>query len=118
MPDLLRVLILGIVEGITEFLPVSSTGHMLLVERWMRLPKDDEFWKTFTVVIQIGAILAVVVYFRRRIVTLLRESLAPGKLPAPAGAGSPAEDLEPVRPRNNPVLLILLGTLPVLVVGF
>ena len=118
MPDLLRVLILGIVEGITEFLPVSSTGHMLLVESWMRLPRDDEFWKTFTVVIQIGAILAVVVYFRDRILTLLRESVAPRTLPIAADDGAASEDLEPVRPRSNPILLILIGTLPVLVVGF
>src|SRR5689334_11499634 len=106
MPDLLRVLILGIVEGITEFLPVSSTGHMLLVEQWMGISTGDEFWKTFTVVIQIGAILAVVVYFRDRILTLLRESLAPGRLPTADHDGAPGEDLRPVRPRNNPVLLV------------
>src|ERR671912_569346 len=72
MPDLLKAIILGIVEGVTEFLPVSSTGHLLLCERWMGLKLDDGFWSMFTVFIQIGAIAAVVVYFRERILELLR----------------------------------------------
>src|SRR5678816_2870858 len=73
MPDLLIAIILGIVEGITEFLPVSSTGHLLLCERWMGIDLDNDLlWKTFAIFIQIGAILAVVVYFRQRILELLR----------------------------------------------
>src|SRR5919112_445776 len=73
MPDLLKAIILGIVEGITEFLPVSSTGHLLLCERWMGIDLEapNSMWKTFAIFIQIGAILAVVVYFRRRILDLL-----------------------------------------------
>jgi len=66
--DLLRVIILGIVEGVTEFLPISSTGHLLLCQRWMGVDLEgDPFWKMFTVVIQIGAIAAVVVYFGKDI---------------------------------------------------
>lgn len=72
MTELIRTLILGVVEGITEFLPVSSTGHLLLAQHAMGMPEADPFWKTFTVFIQIGAIFAVVVYFRHRILNLLR----------------------------------------------
>ena len=71
MPDWLCVILLGIVEGITEFLPVSSTGHLLLCEHWMGIDLDSGFWKMFAIFIQIGAILAVVVYFRTRIMDLL-----------------------------------------------
>ena len=65
MSDAVRAVILGIVEGITEFLPVSSTGHMLLVQRFFGLG-DGAFWNSFVVLIQLGAILAIVVlYFAR-----------------------------------------------------
>ena len=97
MPDLLKAIILGIVEGVTEFLPVSSTGHLLLCERWMgiNLEAPDSFWKTFAVFIQIGAILAVVVYFRRRILDLL--------LGKPGGVAHAAGDLarRPERRRSR-----------------
>ena len=73
MENLIEAIVLGIVEGITEFLPISSTGHLLLCERMMGIDLDhDVRWKTFAVFIQIGAILAVVVYFRDRIMELLR----------------------------------------------
>ena len=62
--EYVKAVFLGIVEGVTEFLPVSSTGHLLLVERFMNL--EDEFWKTFAVLIQLGAIRAIlVIYFQR-----------------------------------------------------
>jgi undecaprenyl-diphosphatase len=65
LTDLFKAVILGIVEGVTEFLPVSSTGHLLLVERFMDLDQQ-EFWKTFAVLIQLGAILAILaIYFAR-----------------------------------------------------
>jgi len=63
--DAIRAVILGIVEGVTEFLPVSSTGHLLLVERFFDLGEDN-FWKSFAVLIQFGAILAIVaLYFAK-----------------------------------------------------
>ena len=63
--DILKAIILGIVEGLTEFLPVSSTGHLLLVQRFFGFA-DDEFGKTFAVLIQFGAILALLsIYFAR-----------------------------------------------------
>jgi undecaprenyl-diphosphatase len=54
--------ILGIIEGVTEFLPVSSTGHLLLAERFFNLGEDN-FWKSFAILIQLGAILAIVVIY-------------------------------------------------------
>src|SRR5262249_55655244 len=65
--DLIKAVVLGIVEGLTEFLPVSSTGHLLLVTRFMGLePTRKEFWDTFAVLIQFGAILALLsIYFVR-----------------------------------------------------
>ena len=62
MSDALRAVILGVVEGVTEFLPVSSTGHLLLVTRFFGLDEDN-FWKSFDVLIQLGAILAIVVIY-------------------------------------------------------
>ena len=61
--EILKVIFLGIVEGITEWLPISSTGHMLLVDEFLHLNVSDEFKEMFFVVIQLGAILAVVLLF-------------------------------------------------------
>lgn len=61
--ELLKVILLGIVEGITEWLPISSTGHMILVDEFIRLNVSQEFKELFLVVIQLGAILAVVVLY-------------------------------------------------------
>jgi len=61
--EIIKTIILGIVEGITEWLPISSTGHMILVNQWISLNMTDQFKEMFFVVIQLGAILAVVVLF-------------------------------------------------------
>lgn len=66
MLEMLKVILLGIVEGITEWLPISSTGHLILVEEFVQLQASDAFREMFNVVIQLGAILAVVVlYFHK-----------------------------------------------------
>ena len=66
MLDIIKVIILGIVEGITEWLPVSSTGHLILVGDLLKPGLSDEFMEMFNVVIQLGAIMAVVVlYFHK-----------------------------------------------------
>ena len=65
--ELLKVIFLGIVEGITEWLPVSSTGHMILVDEFVHLNVRDEFLQMFLVVIQLGAILAVVLMFWQKL---------------------------------------------------
>ena len=66
MLEILKALLLGIVEGITEWLPISSTGHMILVEEFIHMNVSQDFMEMFRVVIQLGAILAVVVlYFKK-----------------------------------------------------
>lgn len=61
--ELLKALFLGIVEGVTEWLPISSTGHLILVDAFLKLDASDAFKEMFDVVIQLGAILAVVVIY-------------------------------------------------------
>lgn len=132
MRELVWAIVLGIVEGVTEFLPISSTGHLLLCQRWMGIDLEhDPFWRMFTVFIQIGAILAVVVYFRERIIALLRQNgLRVRQLAAVSSggaAGSGPEDVvapesgsgetETSSRRLSPVLLVLLATVPALVIG-
>ena len=63
MIDIIKAIIFGIVEGITEWLPVSSTGHMILLNEILPLNMSQEFYDMFLVVIQLGAILAVVISF-------------------------------------------------------
>jgi undecaprenyl-diphosphatase len=72
MNDFFLSFILGIVEGLTEFLPVSSTAHLRIAEKLLQLDLHDSFWKMYTIVIQLGAILALPVYFRSRIAKFLR----------------------------------------------
>ena len=97
MSDLLVAVILGIVEGLTEFIPVSSTGHLIVAGELLGFTGDKA--ETFEVVIQLGAILAVALIYRRRLVSLL--TLAPG---------------EGVSGRNG-LILLALTTLPALIVG-
>jgi len=146
VPDLLVAIILGVVEGVTEFLPVSSTGHLVLCERWLGIDLEhDAFWKMFAVFIQIGAIASVVVYFRDRIVSLLRGRNAPLPTPleasaivreAPATSGAPAstgpdgiqtailERVAAVRAtpvvfrRNHALWMIIVGSLPLAIAYF
>lgn len=66
--EILKSIILGIVEGITEWLPISSTGHMILVDEFIKMNVSPEFKEMFLVVIQLGAILAVVVIYWRRLI--------------------------------------------------
>lgn len=59
--EALKAFLIGIVEGITEWLPISSTGHMILVDEFVKLQVSDEFLALFLVVIQLGAIMAVLI---------------------------------------------------------
>lgn len=72
MEDLGAAVILGIVEGLTEFLPVSSTGHLIVAGRLLGF--DNEFGKTFDIAIQLGAILSVVIYFREKLLSIIKKS--------------------------------------------
>ena len=83
--ELLKILFLGIVEGITEWLPISSTGHMLLVDALFTLQLREEFKKMFFVVIQLGAIIAVLVYFWKELFPFHLEKKEKIKLNADMG---------------------------------
>jgi undecaprenyl-diphosphatase len=69
--DYLLSLLLGVVEGLTEFLPVSSTAHLRIAEALMHVSLTDPYWKMYTIVIQLGAILCLPIYFRERIAKFL-----------------------------------------------
>lgn len=74
--EYLLSVILGIIEGLTEFLPVSSTAHIRLTQKLCGVDLTSGYWKMYTVVIQLPAILAVVVYFRSRIIEFIRSFFA------------------------------------------
>jgi len=103
---LLDALILGVVEGLTEFLPVSSTGHLTITEGLLGLPVDDPAVTGFTAVIQTGAIAAVLLFFRSDIARFVRA----------LGAG-----LRSAQARQGPdwtfTLAVVVGSLPISVVG-
>ena len=72
MNDYLLSVILGIVEGLTEFLPVSSTAHLRIFEAFLGVDLGSGYWKMYTIVIQLGAILCLPIYFRHRIAKFVR----------------------------------------------
>ncbi|MDR3724738.1 MAG: undecaprenyl-diphosphate phosphatase [Terracidiphilus sp.] len=72
MSPYIQSILLGIVEGLTEFLPVSSTAHLRITEALMKISLDDPYWKMYTIVIQLGAILALLLLFLGRIVDFMR----------------------------------------------
>jgi undecaprenyl-diphosphatase len=102
----LQAIVLGVVEGLTEFLPVSSTGHLTIVEELMHLKVDDPGVTAFTAIIQVGAILAVIVYFWRDIVRLVA-----GFVRGLTDAGARRD------PSWREALLVIVGTIPIGVVG-
>jgi undecaprenyl-diphosphatase len=105
--NVFQAVVLGIVEGVTEFLPVSSTGHLLVTEQLLGLEVGTDALTGFTAVIQVGAILAAVVYFRRDILQLAGAFLR--------GIGSRAgrRDAE-----FRFALAVVLGSIPIAIVGF
>jgi undecaprenyl-diphosphatase len=104
--NVLQAIILGIVEGITEFLPISSTAHLTVTEKLLGLRIDDKGVTAFTAIIQVGAILAVVVYFWRDIVRLIVGFFR--------GLGS-AEARQETAWRE--VMFLIVGTIPVAIFG-
>lgn len=99
-------IVLGIVEGITEFLPISSTGHLTVVEKLMGFHIDDKAITGFTAVIQVGAIVAVIVYFWTDIVRIVADWL-----------GGVFDSDRRRDPGYRFGWIIIVGTIPVLVVG-
>ena len=71
MNDYLLSVLLGIIEGLTEFLPVSSTAHLRIAEALLNVPLSSGYWKMYSIVIQLGAILVLPIYFRQRIAKLI-----------------------------------------------
>ncbi len=104
--NLLQAVGLGIVEGLTEFLPVSSTGHLTITEKLMGLPIDADSITGFTAVVQFGAIVAVLLFFRDDILRLLRAAVA-GVQDADARQTSDWQL----------VIAVIVGSIPVGVVG-
>lgn len=78
MHPYLIAVIVGIIEGLTEFLPVSSTAHIRLTQALLKVDLQDGFWKMFAVAIQLPAILAVVIYFRKRLIEFVSSWFAGG----------------------------------------
>lgn len=110
MLEWLKVIILGIVEGITEWLPISSTGHMLILYQLFHINEQDSFWSMFLVVIQLGAILAVIVmYFR---------TLWPFRRPDPEAHGAARLFSMLSRPKFIMWLKIAVSCVPAVIVGF
>ncbi len=97
MNDYLLSTLLGIVEGLTEFLPVSSTAHLRLTEALLHIPLADPFWKMYSIVIQLGAILALVLLFLNRITTFVRTF--------PRGEGRDHTALTPPHPQVAQAIL-------------
>ena len=103
----LQAVILGIVEGLTEFLPISSTGHLTITEQLLGLPVQDPAVTAYTAIIQIGAIIATFIYFGRMIVRLVRAWAA---------------GLRWAESRQDPdytlAWAVIVGSIPVGIVGF
>lgn len=79
MNDVLLSVLLGLVEGLTEFIPVSSTAHLRIVEALVGVSLSDGYWKMFAIVIQLGAILCLPIYFRERIARFVASFLKAGR---------------------------------------
>ncbi|MBA3523632.1 MAG: undecaprenyl-diphosphate phosphatase [Geodermatophilaceae bacterium] len=104
--NIFEAIVLGIVEGLTEFLPVSSTGHLTLAEGLLGLPVDDRSITAFTAVIQIGAIIATLLYFRKDIARLV--------VGFTRGVASPSHRGQDYRF----AWVVIVGSIPIGVVGF
>ena len=102
----LETIIISIVEGLTEFLPVSSTGHMIITQNLLGIPQGDPFVHAFTFIIQFGAILSVVCLYWKRFFRF-------DNTPAPAGSSS----LQKLKHRFRFYWLLIVGVLPAVVIG-
>ncbi|MBM7565395.1 undecaprenyl-diphosphate phosphatase [Paenibacillus sacheonensis] len=111
MGDIIHSIILGIVEGLTEFLPVSSSGHMILTNKLLGIASDDQAIVTFEIMIQLGAILAMALVYRERIADLFGISRKPKSLGA-IGAGRASS-----RKKLN-LIHVALGIVPAMLLAY
>jgi len=110
--NLLEAIVLGVVQGLTEFLPISSTAHLTLAGKLLGLvdPRHPEAWTQFIAVMQLGTIAAVLIYFRRDIVSMLESLLQ--------DATTKGIGFRTYAPESRLALSIALGTVPVALIGF
>ena len=104
--DWIETVIIAIVEGLTEFLPVSSTGHMIITQNLLNVPQGDPFVHAFTFIIQFGAILSVVCLYWKRFFQF-------DNTPAPAGSSA----WQKLKHRFSFYWLLIVGVLPAVVIG-
>ena len=104
--DWIETVIIAIVEGLTEFLPVSSTGHMIITQNLLNVPQGDPFVHAFTFIIQFGAILSVVCLYWKRFFQF-------DNTPAPAGSNA----WQKLKHRFSFYWLLIVGVLPAVVIG-
>lgn len=110
LAEVLKIIVIGIIEGITEWLPVSSTGHMLLFDEFIPLMATESFKNTFFVVIQLGAILAVVTVFFKKMMPIEVRSIAPAN----------AQTKKKLAFKNDALMLwakVIVAVLPSAVIG-
>lgn len=105
---IINAVILGVVEGITEFLPISSTGHLILINQWITF--GDSFTKMFDVVIQLGAILAVIIYFWAKLWPFGKAHLSTMDLPVGGEVSTRSEVL-------NTWKKTIVGVIPAILIG-
>ncbi|WP_219835989.1 undecaprenyl-diphosphate phosphatase [Paenibacillus sp. R14(2021)] len=113
MGDIIHAIILGIVEGLTEFLPVSSSGHMILTNKLLGIASDDQAIVTFEIIIQLGAILAMALIYRQRIADLFglsRQTQSLGTI-APGSRSS-------ARKKKLNLIHVALGIVPAMLLAY
>jgi undecaprenyl-diphosphatase len=116
---LLHAIVLGIVQGLSEFLPISSSGHLLLVPwlfGWHDFANAD-IEKTFDVALHLGTLIAVVAYFRADVITLVRAALTPNRAPAMVTSGTLAADQPTPDTERRLAWLLLLSAVPGAITG-
>ncbi len=99
--ELIKSIVLGIIQGLTEFLPVSSSGHLVIAEHFMRFDKPD---MSFDVLLHFGTLLAILLYFRNDIINLLKSL-------------NPSAKGEAVKDNRRVLLYLIIGTIPIGLVG-
>jgi undecaprenyl-diphosphatase len=112
--SILEAIILGLIQGLTEFIPVSSTAHLTLAGKWMNLvdPQHPDQWTAFIAVIQLGTLIAVIVYFWTDIIKIVVGFIAANLAKV---SGRPVDESQSEYAKLG--WLIIIGTLPVAIVG-